>query len=87
LRRGKDQLKGSLVLSLESSGARMSQLARHELYFGRFFSVEELLAGIEAVTAEEIQQIAKESFQVERIAAAVVGPPNGFRLTRELLAS
>jgi predicted Zn-dependent peptidase len=87
LRRGKDQLKGSLVLSLESSGARMSQLARHELYFGRFFSVEELLASIEAVTAEEIQQIAKETFAPERIAAAVVGPPNGFRLSRELLAS
>jgi predicted Zn-dependent peptidase len=87
LRRGKDQLKGSLVLSLESTGARMSQLARHELYFGRFFSVEELLAAIEAVTAEEIQQIAIETFAVERIAAAVVGPPNGFRLTRDLLAS
>jgi predicted Zn-dependent peptidase len=87
LRRGKDQLKGSLVLSLESTGARMSQLARHELYFGRFFTVEELLAGIEAVTAEQIQQIARETFEPDRIAAAVVGPPNGFRLTRDLLAS
>ena len=51
LRRAKDQLKGSLVLSLESSGARMSNLARQEMYFGRFFSVEELHASIEAVTA------------------------------------
>jgi predicted Zn-dependent peptidase len=87
LRRGKDQLKGSLVLSLESTGARMSQLARHELYFGRFFSVDELLASIEAVTAEEIQQIARETFRPEHIAAAVVAPPSGFRLTPELLAS
>ena len=51
LRRAKDQLKGSLVLSLESPGARMSNLARQEMYFGRFFSVEELHASIEAVTA------------------------------------
>jgi predicted Zn-dependent peptidase len=87
LRRGKDQLKGSLVLSLESTGSRMSLLARHELYFGRFFTVEELLAGIEDVTADEIQQIAQESFQVERIAAAVLGPDDSFRLTPELLAS
>jgi predicted Zn-dependent peptidase len=86
LRRAKDHLKGSLVLSLESSGARMSQLARHEIYFKRFFTIDETLAGIEAVTREEILKIAGESFESERIAAAAVGPPNGFRLTRDLLA-
>ena len=86
LRRAKDQLKGSLVLSLESPGARMSNLARQEIYFGRFFSVEELHASIEAVTAEDVQQTALEFFEPRKIAATVVGPLEGFRLTRDLLA-
>jgi predicted Zn-dependent peptidase len=86
LRRAKDQLKGSLVLSLESPGARMSNLARQEIYFGRFFSVEELHTSIEAVTAEDVQQTAVEFFEPRKIAATVVGPLEGFKLKRELLA-
>jgi predicted Zn-dependent peptidase len=86
LRRAKDQLKGSLVLSLESPGARMSNLARQEIYFGRFFSVEELHASIESVTAEDVQQTAIEFFDPRKIAATVVGPLNGFELKRDLLA-
>jgi predicted Zn-dependent peptidase len=86
LRRAKDQLKGSLVLSLESPGARMSNLARQEIYFGRFFSVEELHASIEAVTAEDVQQTAIEFFEPRKIAATVVGPLDGFKLERDLLA-
>jgi predicted Zn-dependent peptidase len=86
LRRAKDQLKGSLVLSLESPGARMSNLARQEIYFGRFFSVEELHASIEAVTAEAVQQTAVEFFDHRKIAVTAVGPLEGFRLTRDLLA-
>jgi predicted Zn-dependent peptidase len=86
LRRAKDQLKGSLVLSLESPGARMSNLARQEMYFGRFFSVEELHSSIEAVTAEDVQRTALEFFEPRKIAATVVGPLEGFRLTRDLLA-
>jgi len=86
IRRAKDQLKGSLVLSLESPGARMSNLARQEIYFGRFFSVEELHASIEAVTAEDVQETALEFFQPKKIAATVVGPLEGFELKRDLLA-
>src|SRR5436305_8289543 len=52
LRRSKDQLKGSLMLSLESSTARMSNLARQEMYFDSFQDLDELIASIEAVTAE-----------------------------------
>jgi len=86
LRRAKDQLKGSLVLSLESPGARMSNLARQEMYFGRFFTVEELHASIEAVTVEDVQQTAREFFHPEKIAATAVGPLAGFSLKRDLLA-
>ena len=86
LRRAKDHLKGSLLLSLESSGARMSNLARQEMYFGRFFTVNELQACIEAVTAADLQQIAQDFFQPEKIAVTVLGPIKGLRLSRDLLA-
>lgn len=86
LRRAKDQLKGSLVLSLESPGARMSNLARQEIYFGRFFSVEELHTSIEAVTAEDVRQTAVEFFDAKKIAVTVVGPLEGFELKRDLVA-
>ena len=65
LKRAKDQLKGSLMLSLESSTARMSNLARQEMYFDRFFGMDEIIERIEAVTAEDVQQSANELFQPE----------------------
>jgi len=86
LRRSKNHLKGSLMLSLESTSSRMSNLARQELYFGRFFSLDEILAGIEAVTREELQSLAQEYFQTDLIAATVLGPLNGFTLDRSRLA-
>ena len=86
LRRAKDQLRGSLLLSLESTGTRMSNLARMEMYFGRLFSPAELLALLEKVTREEIQEIAQEFFHPEKIAATVLGPLGNFRLERNLLS-
>jgi predicted Zn-dependent peptidase len=86
VRRAKDQLKGQLLLSLESTGTRMSNLARQEMYFGRLFTVDELLSELEKVTREEVQAIAQEFFQPERIAATVLGPLGHFRLRRDLLA-
>jgi predicted Zn-dependent peptidase len=86
LRRAKAQLKGSLLLSLESSGSRMSHLARQEMYFGRFFTVEEMLRSLDAVSREDVQQIAQEFFRPEKIAVTVLGPLGGFRPTRDLLA-
>lgn len=86
LRRSKDQLKGSLMLSLESSTSRMSNLARQEMYFDRFYSMDELLERIEAVTAGELQQLANEFFHTDSIAVTVLGNLNGLKLTREQLA-
>jgi predicted Zn-dependent peptidase len=85
LRRSKAHLKGSLLLSLESTSARMSNLARQHLYFNRFFSPEEVIAAIEAVRHDEIQQIAQEFFRPERLAATILGNLNGFVLTRNQL--
>jgi predicted Zn-dependent peptidase len=86
LLRAKNHLKGSLMLSLESTSSRMSNLARQELYFGRFSSLDEILASIEAVTREQVQALAQQFFQPDHIAATVLGPINGFTLTRERLA-
>jgi predicted Zn-dependent peptidase len=86
LRRAKNHLKGSLMLSLESTSSRMSNLARQELYFGRFYSLDEILASIEAVTREDVQVLAQEFFRPEQISATVLGPVNGFSLDRARLS-
>jgi predicted Zn-dependent peptidase len=86
LRRCKDQLKGSLMLSLESSTARMSNLARQEMYFDRFYGLDELIERVEAVTAEDLHALANEFFRKENIAVTVLGNLNGLKLTREQLA-
>jgi predicted Zn-dependent peptidase len=86
LRRAKDHLKGSMMLSLESTSARMSNLARQAMYLHRFISLDEMLASIEAVTREEVHTIARDFFEPGRITLTVLGSLNGFRATRELLA-
>lgn len=83
LRRAKDHLKGSFMLGLESTSSRMGNLARQELYFGRFFSLDEMIDSIEAVTAEQVQAIAREFFDPERITLAMLGRLEGFKMTRE----
>lgn len=86
LRRAKNHLKGSLMLSLESTSSRMSNLARQELYFGRFSTLDEILSSIEAVTREDVQSLAQEFFRPEQISATVLGPLNGFTLDRARLS-
>ncbi len=77
LRRAKDQLKGSLMLSLESSTARMSNLARQEMYFDRFFGLDEIIERIEAVTVEELVSLANDFFHGDQIAVTVLGNLEG----------
>jgi predicted Zn-dependent peptidase len=86
LRRAKDQLKGSLMLSLESSTARMSNLARQEMYFDKFYDLDELIEKIEAVTAEDLTSMANEFFQTESVAVTCLGNLSGLKLTRDQLA-
>ena len=86
LTRSKNHLKGSLMLSLESTSARMSNLARQELYFRRFYSLDEILASIEAVTREQLQSLARQYFRAEDTAVTVLGNLNGFTLDRARLA-
>jgi predicted Zn-dependent peptidase len=86
LRRAKDQLKGSLMLSLESSTARMSNLARQEMYFDHFFGLDELIEKIESVTAEDVRATAEEFFRQEMLAVTVLGNLNGLKISRDQLA-
>jgi predicted Zn-dependent peptidase len=86
LKRAKDQLKGSLMLSLESSTARMSNLARQEMYYDHFFSMDEIIDRIQAVTVEDLLQSANELFQPQLIAVTVLGNLNGLKITRDSLA-
>jgi predicted Zn-dependent peptidase len=83
LRRAKDHLKGSLMLSLESTSSRMSNLARQELYFDRFLSLDEMLENIESVTREQVQAIAEEFFRQENIALAMLGRLSDVKVARE----
>ena len=86
LRRSKAQLKGSLMLSLESSTARMSNLARQEMYFDRFYDLDELIEKIEAVTTEDITSLANEFFKTESVALTALGNLPGLKIKRDQLA-
>ncbi|MGI9104074.1 MAG: M16 family metallopeptidase [Terriglobales bacterium] len=85
LRRAKDQLKGSLMLSLESSTARMSNLARQEMYFDRFIGLDEIVERIEKVTVEDLVKLSAEFFKPEMIAVTVLGNLNGLKISRDQL--
>jgi predicted Zn-dependent peptidase len=80
LRRAKDHLKGSLALSLESTSARMSNLARQELFFGRFQSVDEMMDGIEQVDASQVQTIANDFFSGKQVGVTGLGRVTGIEL-------
>jgi predicted Zn-dependent peptidase len=82
LRRAKDHLKGSFMLGLESTSSRMGNLARQELYFKRFFSLDEMLESIEIVTAKDVQKLAEQFFDPHQTAVALLGRLDGFRLRR-----
>jgi predicted Zn-dependent peptidase len=85
LERVKDQLKGSLMLSLESSTSRMSNLARQDMYFDRFIDQDEIIRRVEQVTSEEVCGLANEIFQSDKIAVTLLGNLNGLKLPRTAL--
>jgi predicted Zn-dependent peptidase len=82
LTRAKDQLRSNIVMGLESSGSRMANLARQQMYYGRFFGVDEIIADIDRVTAEEIQTLAQELFQPEKLALSMLGNLGTMKIDR-----
>ncbi len=81
----KEQTAASILLGLEDSGTRAGTLARLEMVHGRQISIEETLQQIEAVTLEEVQSLAGEFFQTEKVGFAALGNLNGLKITRERL--
>ncbi|HKP86896.1 MAG TPA: pitrilysin family protein [Blastocatellia bacterium] len=86
LERAKGQLKVSIMLSLESTSARMSNLARQEIFFGRQFTLDEILERINRVKTEDVQRIAGEIFHGDSLAVTAIGQLDSLDLDREQLA-
>ena len=74
LRLAKEHIKGSLTLSLESTSSRMIRLGRSEFSLGRQLTTEEIEERIEAVTADEVQELAQELLAENRLGLCVLGP-------------
>ena len=87
LLRAKNQMKGSLLLGLETSDSRMSRIAKNEIYFGRDVPLEEVAAGIDAVTNDDILRVSRRLFRPDALALTVLGDLKGHALGDEVLAS
>jgi len=86
LKRAKDQVKSNMVIGLESSGSRMSNLARQQMYFGRFFGVDEMMEQIDSVRPDEVQELAQELFQPDVMALTLLGNLGSMKIERGDLA-
>jgi predicted Zn-dependent peptidase len=85
LTRAKDQVKGNILMGLESSNARMANLARQEMYFHEFITVDEIIARINEVSAAQVQTMAQHLFDPARIAVTLLGRLDGVKLKRDRL--
>ncbi|WCK52846.1 pitrilysin family protein [Aneurinibacillus sp. Ricciae_BoGa-3] len=73
LKKGKEQLKGSLMLSLESTSSRMNRLGKNELLLGRHLELDEVIKQVEAVSLHTVRQVADYIFR-KPMAMALVSP-------------
>jgi predicted Zn-dependent peptidase len=69
-------------MGLESSNSRMANLARQEMYFHQFITVEEIVARVDAVEASQVQAMAQRLFDPARIAVTLLGRLDGVKLNR-----
>lgn len=77
LKRAKDQLKGNLILGLESTASRMQSIARQEIYYGRYFSQKEIMKEIDNVTIQQTKNLAKRLINEGKMSMTVLGPVDG----------
>lgn len=77
LRRTKNQMKGNLLLGLETSDSRMSRIAKNEIYYRRDVPIDEVASGIDAVTNDEIVRVANRLFPSGMSALTVLGDLRG----------
>ncbi len=85
LSKTKEQLKGNLLLGLESSSSRMSRLGKMEITMGRYTTLDEVVAKIEKVSRADLQRMMDEIFVADKLSFAALGPvkdgllPKGLR--------
>jgi len=82
LDRAKHQMKGSLMLSLESSHSRMSKLAKDELTYGSRTSLEDMLDHIDRVTLGQVYKVGQQLFTLDHLAITGLGPISSRALAR-----
>jgi predicted Zn-dependent peptidase len=70
----KGQIKGNLLLSLESTDARLGRMAKNELYFGRRVEADEIIQSIDRVTAKDVLEVARAVIDPDRMTAVFLGP-------------
>jgi predicted Zn-dependent peptidase len=71
--RAKAQLKGNLLLGLESTSSRMTRLAKTEIYFQRYFDLDEIIRGIDEVSPAAFAELNRSLFEPERYALTTIG--------------
>jgi predicted Zn-dependent peptidase len=87
LERAKSQLKGNMLLGMESTESRMNRVARNEIYFGREIPLEELARGIDSVTNDQVVELAANSFQGGRMAMVVLGDLKGHDFSPDVFSA
>jgi predicted Zn-dependent peptidase len=80
----KESLKGSILLAAENPESRMSRLARNEYNFGRDVPVDEVVAQVEAVTAEDLESLARSLLDTAKLGVTVLGDVDEDRFRAEL---
>jgi predicted Zn-dependent peptidase len=84
LARAKSQLKGNMLLGMESTDSRMNRLARNEIYFRRDIPLEEIAREIEDVTNDQVIELASSCFKPDRMALVMLGDLKGRELGAEV---
>jgi predicted Zn-dependent peptidase len=85
LQAAKEQLKGNLLLASENTDNRMTRLAKSEICFNKFVTIQEVLKNIDKTTSEEVSNLAREIFNSEYLSLAVLGPVNKKKFSPEIL--
>jgi predicted Zn-dependent peptidase len=76
LKRAKNQLKGNIILGLESTSSRMNNIARQEIYYGRYYSPKEMMNKVDSVTLNQIKDLVSKLVKKEYFSLTVYGPVN-----------
>ncbi|MFY9271342.1 MAG: pitrilysin family protein [Candidatus Manganitrophaceae bacterium] len=85
LEKAKNHIKGSLMLSMESTSSRMSKLAKDELYFGRSFSLQEIVREVDRVSGKQVHRLADTLFDAKNFSLTALGKIDAGQLPQDLI--